>query len=608
MLKDFRILAAIVLLALAGQSSGAQKLAPVILGSFSGADGSTPEAALVEGSDSNFYGTTFSGGTSNTGTVFQITAAGTLTTLHHFNGADGAHPSARLVEGSDSNFYGTTFSGGTSDEGTVFQISSAGTLTTLYDFGGRTNGANPHAGLVQGSDGFFYGTTSKGRHNGGTVFKISSSGTLTPLFEFSGSEGSPPISGLVEGSDGYFYGMATGGGDRFGTVFRISSVGVLSRLYSFAGGIDGGFPYAGLILGGDGSFYGTTAFGGQNLHGVVFKIKGFPSGTYSGLAIQTNASSHASSGFISLVVDDVGLFVAKLTMGGVRSSFKGRFDASGVATNTIRRKNLNTLQTVLHVNEVGGTNDITGTVSDGVFTSDLLADLGGVFSSRTNACPFTGRYTFVWAPADSSDTSVPQGYGYSALTVTKNGSGRLQGVLGDGTKIKATVPVSAIGTWPLYNALYKRHGSCLGWITLSTNSVIDVAVDWFKPPVATDHFYPAGFTTSLLSTGAFYIAPAAGGPSIAGSGTLTLGGGNLASNIVKSVVVNSNGTVVVSPPGNDNLALQIAPKTGQFSGNFLQTTINKTVTFNGLLLQIDKSGAGFFLGTSQSGFVTIEIP
>ena len=34
MLKDFRILAAIVLLALAGQSRAAQKLAPVILGSF----------------------------------------------------------------------------------------------------------------------------------------------------------------------------------------------------------------------------------------------------------------------------------------------------------------------------------------------------------------------------------------------------------------------------------------------------------------------------------------------------------------------------------------------------------------------------------------------
>ena len=98
MLKDFRILAAIVLLALAGQSSGAQKLAPVILNSFGGADGSTPEAGLVEGSDSNFYGTTFTGGTSNTGTVFQITPAGTLTTLHHFSGADGAHPTAGLVE------------------------------------------------------------------------------------------------------------------------------------------------------------------------------------------------------------------------------------------------------------------------------------------------------------------------------------------------------------------------------------------------------------------------------------------------------------------------------------------------------------------------------
>jgi hypothetical protein len=294
-------------------------------------------------------------------------------------------------------------------------------------------------------------------------------------------------------------------------------------------------------------------------------------------------------------------------MGGVRSTFKGQFDASNNATNTIPRKSLNTLQTVLQLNSVGGTNQIAGTVSDGVFTSELLADLAGVFSTRTNVCPWTGQYTFVLAPADTNDTSVPQGYGYSTLTVAKTGSGKLQGVLGDGTKIKATVPVSAIGTWPLYSALYKNRGSCLGWITLSTNSAIDTVVDWFKPAVATDRFYPAGFTTTLISTGALYVSPTAGGPSVAGSGTLTLGGGNLTSNIVKSVVISSNGTVVVTPPGNDNLVLLITPKTGQFSGSFRETTINKLVNFKGLLLQIGGSGAGYFLGTNQSGFATIEL-
>ena len=36
-------------------------------------DGGSPNAGLVQGSDGNFYGTTFSGGTSSNGTVFKLT-------------------------------------------------------------------------------------------------------------------------------------------------------------------------------------------------------------------------------------------------------------------------------------------------------------------------------------------------------------------------------------------------------------------------------------------------------------------------------------------------------------------------------------------------------
>ena len=81
--------------------------------------------------------------------------------LHSFSGSDGAEPFGNfgLVQGSDGNFYGTTYSGGTGGVGTVFKITSGGSLTTLYSFSG-SDGAYPQAGLVQGSDGNFYGTTS----------------------------------------------------------------------------------------------------------------------------------------------------------------------------------------------------------------------------------------------------------------------------------------------------------------------------------------------------------------------------------------------------------------------------------------------------------------
>ena len=73
----------------------------------------------------------------------------------------GIDPSAGLVQGSDGNFYGTTYDGGTNNGyGTVFRISPSGSYTNLYSFASSPNdGVNPVAGLVQGSDGNFYGTT-----------------------------------------------------------------------------------------------------------------------------------------------------------------------------------------------------------------------------------------------------------------------------------------------------------------------------------------------------------------------------------------------------------------------------------------------------------------
>ena len=181
---------------------------------FSWSDGANPEAGLVQGIDGSFYGTTNLGGASDAGTVFKITPAGTLTTLHSFSGSDayGKNPFAGLVQGTDGNFYGTTERGGTSRYGTVFWITTAGALTTLHSFN-YSDGANPHAGLVQGADGSFYGTTiTGGAYYRGTVFKITPAGALTTLHSFSWSDGADPIAGIVQATDGSFYGTTASGG------------------------------------------------------------------------------------------------------------------------------------------------------------------------------------------------------------------------------------------------------------------------------------------------------------------------------------------------------------------------------------------------------------
>ncbi len=243
--------------------------------SFTSEDGWYPDAALVEGSDGNFYGTTGQGGTNSAGTVFKISPSGALTSLYSFTGGkDGLWPMAALVQGSDANFYGTTGYGGTNGDGTVFKISPSGALASLYSFTGGNDGAHPDAALVQGSDGYFYGTA------GDTVFKISPSGALTSLYSFTGRNDGAGPNGLVQGRDGNFYGTTQNGGTNGrGTAFKISTNGALTTLYAFGSitnasgeALDGANPQAALVQGRDGNFYGTTYLGGTYTNGTVFRL------------------------------------------------------------------------------------------------------------------------------------------------------------------------------------------------------------------------------------------------------------------------------------------------------------------------------------------------
>ncbi len=232
----------------------------------------------------------------------------------------------------------------------------------------------------------------------------------------------------------------------------------------------------------------------------TFATAGSLPGTYNGLVLQTNAPSDASSGSIQLVIAKTGKFTAKLTMGGARSSFRGQFDANGNAAATVTPHGGSPLQVALHVDIESLTDQITGTVSDGTFTSLLLANRT-VFS-RANPCPYVGKHAVVFdAPLAGSGTNLPSTSGSATFTVAATGTARMSGVLGDGTKINVSAPVSGQGTWPLYDAIYKKKGACIGWVTFGSNSTLGATVDWFCPPNPKSTMFPLGFSTAVTLTG-----------------------------------------------------------------------------------------------------------
>lgn len=236
--------------------------------------GSGPVGNLIQVLDGTFYGATYAGGTQYSyGTLFKISPKGILTTLYEFDFTHGAQPSAGMIQATNGDFYGTTYSGGAYAVGTVYKLTPNGVFTVLYNFG--LHGLDPDypvTSLVQGTDGNFYGATpyGGGTNNDGVIFKITPSGAFTTLHAFAESDGRSP-GGLLQATDGNFYGTtAYGGANDQGTIFKIDSKGTLVTLHSF-NATDGSNPF-GLIQDTDGKLYGLTGLGGTANKGTAFRL------------------------------------------------------------------------------------------------------------------------------------------------------------------------------------------------------------------------------------------------------------------------------------------------------------------------------------------------
>jgi uncharacterized repeat protein (TIGR03803 family) len=268
-----------------------------VLYSFKGYPSDSAGASGVfQAGDGTLYGTSDFGGTYNKGTVFKVSPSGSETVLYSFGSVanDPAGVISALVEGDDSNFYGVSELGGTSDLGAVFRITPEGILTLVHSFTGGSNDGNVGfgSGLLKGSDGNFYGTASGHGPNGdGIVYKLTPAGVETIVHAFGPSTssgiGSFPQGTLSEDPNGNLYGGTQGGGyprtvcgnegcsnsGSSGTIFEITAAGNAVLLSNFGpSAADGTNPSGPPIQGQDGSLYGVTTNGGADDGGVFYKI------------------------------------------------------------------------------------------------------------------------------------------------------------------------------------------------------------------------------------------------------------------------------------------------------------------------------------------------
>jgi len=286
---------------------------------FSGGagDGANPLNGLVADKAGNIYGTGNQGGTSGSGAVFKITAAGQETVLYSFKGgSDGANPEGVLILDKVGNLYGTTTGGGAFGAGTVFGVNAEGQEMVLYSFKGGADGMVPEAGLAWDPEQNLYGTTTGGGANGyGVVFKLSppaqkgSAWTESVLYSFgAGTDGAVPVGGVAFDIAGNLYGTTSAGGTAgFGTVFELSPSGsgwTETILHDFQDLDDGAVPYAGLLFF-KGNFYGGATEGGTAGGGTIYELSQVNKAwTFS--VLYSVPGSGISGAFRDLAMDEAG--------------------------------------------------------------------------------------------------------------------------------------------------------------------------------------------------------------------------------------------------------------------------------------------------------------
>jgi uncharacterized repeat protein (TIGR03803 family) len=354
--QSFKILGGIlILMALTlalGGISGAQVSYKVIYPTGSGyGDCYYPHAAVIFDAAGNLYGTCPAGGSTDWGTVFELSpnpdGTWTPSVLYTFPscgspvGPGGGCPLAPVIFDANGNLYGTAVAGGLPGCtvwagygcGVVFELTpnSGGTWSesVLYTFTGGADGANPFAGLVLDATGNLYGTTAGGGTDGyGVVFKLTpgSGGNWTEsvLHSFTGGDdGAYPQASVIFDAAGNLYGTAAGGFHGQGVIFKMAPNpdGSWSETVIRTGSRLGSNPYGGLIFDKAGNLYGTVStdkIGGWG-NGAVFELTPNPDGSWTPQLLYRfiPGGSDGSNPQATLTFDSAGNLYGTTVNGGI---------------------------------------------------------------------------------------------------------------------------------------------------------------------------------------------------------------------------------------------------------------------------------------------------
>lgn len=329
-------------------------------------------------------------------------------------------------------------------------------------------------------------------------------------------------------------------------------------------------------------------------------------GDFHGLIFQTNAVSSDYCGHFMLTTSARGAFKVRLILGGITHNLSGQFDADGKASAVILNDQQQPLSIRINLNWRTTPDLITGTLYTEGGTAEVLGDRLA-FDGKDKRTPFAGNYTMSVSLPET--INGPSGSGYALVQVMDDGRIQMKGKLNDGTPIEQSTFISPDGLWPFYLAPYGNRGLLTGWLRFESQTFADLhgSLRWIRPSAAGTNAFAMGFQKTLTVIGSRYTPPARKQPVLPWSdGLLGLQGGGLPELIVFFTKLQDKTDIVLPDIKPEILSIKLSPDTGLLTGQFIHPDVEKPVVIEGVLLQKQNLGSGFFLTPSTSGSVFLS--
>ncbi len=336
---------------------------------------------------------------------------------------------------------------------------------------------------------------------------------------------------------------------------------------------------------------------------VVLSITYDTSAVYTALIRRVN--DNVLTGYATLKISGSQRYSGSLFLDGFRYSFRGKLDPGAPTNHQLKGKKAPTLALSLTVNPRTGTDIVAGLVQGNSSTNQFT--LVRAMSASDILPGAVANYTAAIQTKVTAPT-LPGGIGYASFSLSRTGTVKIKGQLGDGQSFSAGGPIDLDGRLAFFAEPYKAGGNLGGYVTFDQAAPVpsaEGALEWKKTTDLKSKTYPSGFAKGAQFNAVRYVRPAKNSPVLSfTAGLVKFFGSDVAVTPGEQQVTISSANKVTAAGGIPGFSASINAKTGLWSGQ-VQAGSQK-VKFAGALLPSEDLGVGVFIGNLQTGSVTLE--